>query len=131
MGPSQIRPVLMILYPLNHRGMLIRLLITVCSFKRPNQLRQNECEPGDIVCDNLQANFVGVEQFIRDLDDLGMPVMHVACGNDLIGLVFIDSLRTDCLSEMKTNLESIVRFLRTHQGRLIVGPRRSRIVQTR
>jgi hypothetical protein len=80
------------------------------------QLRQNECELCGTVCENLQAQVIGVEQLIRDHDGVSVPVMHVACCSYMINLVFLYSLRRDSLFEMKTNLKSIVQIFQTHQG---------------
>jgi hypothetical protein len=73
-----------------------------------SQLAQNEYEVCGIASDNLRTQLIGVEEFIPDHDGVSMPVMHVACCNGMINLVFLSSFPMDDLSEMKTNLESIV-----------------------
>jgi hypothetical protein len=90
--------------------MNVNSAVDYCLFfqKIDNQLRQNECELCGMVCDDLQVQVIGAEQFIRDHDGVSMPVMHVVRCNHMINLVLLYSLPMDCVSEMKTNLENIV-----------------------
>jgi hypothetical protein len=75
-----------------------------------NQLRQNECVLCGTVCDNLRTQVIPAEKFIRDHDGLSMPVMHLACCNQMINLVFLYSLRMDCHSEVKKNSRTLGKF---------------------
>jgi hypothetical protein len=79
----------------------------------------------------MQAQVTGAEQFIPDHEDVITLAMLAQCCNYMINLVFLYSLRTGTLSEMKRNLEGIVQIMRIRQRRLIVSHRCPQMAQTR